>query len=86
MKIMHRLPDKNDNAYPPYDKVHLMVSKKANSSSELTIEVIGNVIFPDIGIHNNERGGVLFDDFKGHITYYVNKYVKSFKTNGDVDY
>ena len=78
MKIMHRLPDKNDNAYPPYDKVHLMVSKKANSSRKLTIEVIDNVIFPDIGIHNNERGGVFVDDCKGHSTDNFKKYVKIF--------
>ena len=63
-----------------------MVSKTANSSSELTVDVLENVIFQEIGIHKNERGGVLFDDFKGHSTDDVNKYVKSFKSNRDVDY
>ena len=62
------------------------MSKTANSISELTIEVLENVIFQEIGIHKNERGGVLFDDFKGHSTDDVNKYVKSFKSNRDVDY
>ena len=45
-EIKRRLPDKKDNAYPPYDKVHLMVSKTAKSSSKLTIEVLENVNFP----------------------------------------
>ena len=63
-----------------------MVSKTANSSSELTIEVLDNVIFPEIGIHNNERGGVLVDDFKGRSTDDAKKYVRSFKSNGYVDY
>ena len=44
-----------------------MMSKIANSSSELTIEVLDNAIFPEIGIHNNERGDILVDNFKGHI-------------------
>ena len=63
-----------------------MVSKTDNSSSELKIEVLDNVIFTEIGIHNNERGGVLVDGFKGHSTDDVKKYVKSFKSNGDVYY
>ena len=53
-----------------------MVSKTANSSIELTIEVLDNEIHPEIGIHNNERGGVLVDDFKGHSTDDVKKHVK----------
>ena len=54
-----------------------MVSKTANSSSKLTIEVLENVIFPEIGIHNNEKGRVLVDNFKGHSTDDAKKYVKS---------
>ena len=76
---MHRLPDKNENEYPPYEKVYLMMSKIANSSSELTIEVLDNAIFPEIGIHNNERGEILVDNFKGHITDHVKKYVNILK-------
>ena len=60
--------------------------QKYYSSRELTVEVLENVIFPEIGIHNNERGCGLVDDFKGHSTDDVKKYVKSYKSNGYVDY
>ena len=42
--------------------------------------------FSEIGIHNNERGGVLVDNFKGHRTDDVKTYLKSFKRNIDLYY
>ena len=74
--------DKHGNAYPPADKVFMACTKTGNSSGELTISILDNVIFPEIGINDGLRGGVLVDDFKGHSKDVVKKFVKG-KLYGD---
>ena len=84
-ELFHRNPDKAGNLYPPKEDVHLMVNTTAKSSGQATIEVLEEVIFPEIGIQKKERGAMLVDDFKGHSTDDAKNYVKSVKSDGDKD-
>ena len=65
-RIKERLPDNVGRYYSPEDKIHLVVSKTANSNGELPIDMIEKVILPIVGIFEGKRGGVLVDDFRGH--------------------
>ena len=57
-------------------------TKTGNSSGELTISILENVIFPEIGINDGLQGGILVDDFKAHSKDAVKAFVKG-KLYGD---
>lgn len=83
-EILHRLEDKvTGHKYPPESEVALYVSPTANSNGELTVELLEDVILPEIGLVDNEGdptgvpGGILVDDFKGHSKQCVKDKTKS---------
>lgn len=84
-ELTERLPDNFGNDYPPESKVVLTCSPTANSNQELTVVILQKVIFPNIGILEGKRGGVLVDDFKGHSTDLVKGYTTSFMSSNDAD-
>ena len=84
-ELKHRLDDNAGNKYPAPDDIYMTCSKTANSSGELTIEILREVIFPAIGIFDGKVGGVLVDDFKGHSRDIVKDYVTSFKSGNATD-
>ena len=56
--------------------MYITCSKTENSNGELTIEILREVIFPVIATFEGEIGGVLVDDFKGHIRDILKEYTK----------
>ena len=58
----------------------MICNKTANSNGDLTIEILKEVIFPEIGIYEGNMGGVLVDDFKGHSKDIVKDFTTSFKS------
>ena len=75
-EITHRdspdAADKAGNKHPPKDKVAMVVSETANSSGELTVMILEEVILPGIGVVDDDgnasgnAGTILVDDFRGH--------------------
>lgn len=75
-EITHRdspdAEDKAGNKHPPKEKVAMAVSETANSSGELTVHILNEVILPGIGVvdddgnANDNAGTILVDDFRGH--------------------
>ena len=63
--------------------MYITCSKTENSNGELTIEILREVIFPVIVTFEGKIGGVLVDDFKGHIRDILKEYTKSFKSGND---
>ena len=74
-----RLEDSNDNSRPPENKMHLTCNSTTNSNSDLTIDILKQVMFPYLKIDELNRGGVLVDDFTGHSTDQVTDHVKKFQ-------
>ena len=60
----------------------MICNKTANSNGDLTIEILKEVIFPEIGIYEGNMGGVLVDDFKGYSKDIVKDFTISFKSEG----
>ena len=79
-EIHHDLPDRWGNKYPPKDKCVITVSATANSSGELTCEIMDKVFFPAMGINDGEcdhLNVMLVDDFRGHSDHKVKSKMKA---------
>ena len=64
------MPDRWGNHFPPKEDCVIVVSKTANSSDLLTLDITDKVFLPFLGIQQGEtpdhQSLVLLDDFKGH--------------------
>ena len=65
-------PDSYGKQYPSADKVFMTVTKTANANWEMTIEVLDQVLLPEI---DAGPGAILCDGFKGHSTKEVKEKV-----------
>ena len=78
VEIRDRLPDNAGNMYPERNKVHMITTKTANSTGEVAMDCLRDVIFPEIGLLEGKRCGVLVDNFKWHSKPILKQYVTSF--------
>eukprot|EP00957_Ditylum_brightwellii_P017447 1313735-Ditylum_brightwellii.AAC.1 len=58
-------------------------SWSCSSNAHLTIEILLKVIFPNIGILQGRRCGVLWDNFKGHSKDIVKEFTQSYRNEED---
>ena len=58
--------DIHGNCYPPEHKVYLSRTRTEKPSGDQTIEVLKNVIVPEIGIPDGTSLSAIVDYFKGH--------------------
>ena len=78
-EINKGVKDNYSNEYPPDDKIIMTFSPTVSSNGKLTKKILHNFIFPDIGIIEGIRGGVLFGDFTCHHTDIVKKFNQSYQ-------
>lgn len=84
-ELKNRKPDAAGNSYPAEDKVFLTCNTTATSNGDFTKLILKEVIFPELGVFEGKRSGVLVDDFKGHSNKVVKDYVLEFKSGDDDD-
>jgi len=68
-EILHDVPDKWGNKFPPTDKCIITVTRTANSSGLLTLDILDRVFLPYLGIVDGKAdytSTILVDDFRGH--------------------
>ena len=69
--------------YPERNKIHMITTKTANSTGEVTMDFPRDVTFPEIGLLEGERCGALMDDFKGHSKPVLSDYITRFLSAND---
>ena len=84
-ELYHRLGDNAGNSYPPKEKIYLTCSESGSSSGILTKDILEHVILPYLKVEEENRSGILLDNFKGHSTDIVKQCVKSFKSGDETD-
>ena len=84
-ELYYRLEDNTGNSYPLEEKIYLTCSESGSSSGILTKDILEHVILPYLKVEEENRSGILLDNFKGHSTDIVKQCVKSFKSGDKTD-
>ena len=83
VEIRDRLPYNSGNIFPARNKIRVNTTKTSNSTGEVTMDCLRDVIFPEIGVLEGERCGILVDDFKGHSKPLLKEFMTSFLSGND---
>ena len=70
--------------FSPEDKIFLTDFRTVNSSGEIKMDSLGDMIYPEVGIIYSRRGDIVVDGFNGQSRDNLREFTMSFKSLNDV--